>query len=62
MVGPDSQPWLCWQMFVAGIAQRERERERASEHTLGQWVVLQQSVFPEKWKGTFARVAGALTN
>lgn len=42
-------------MFVAGIAQAERG---------SCWVAdsLPPSIFPEKWKGTFASVAGALTN
>jgi hypothetical protein len=38
--------------------ERERERERAGKLQGG----FAASVFPEKWKGTFARVAGALTN
>lgn len=44
------------QLFVAGGAPAESER------AAGRWIDLPPSVFPEKWKGTFAKVAGALTN
>lgn len=47
-------------MFVAGVAQKERQTESARESELQGGFAA--SVFPEKWKGTFARVAGALTN
>ena len=51
---PSPRPDL--QLFVAGGAPAESER------AAGQRIDLPPSVFPEKWKGTFAKVAGALTN
>lgn len=44
------------QMLVAGTAPAQSQR------AAGRWMAWPPSVFPEKWKGTFARVAGALTN
>lgn len=44
------------QLFVAGGAPAESER------AAGRRIDLPPSVFPEKWKETFAKVAGALTN
>lgn len=55
--------WLVW--FTAHVCAcrclwlgESKQREWAVEL----WMVLPPSIFPEKWKGPFARVAGALTN